>query len=479
MTDGMQNTPPMVAAVEAGIGNAEVHAVGFGTEAQLDGALLSRLAADHNGIYTRANDGLELEKFFGLCFGNIFESGSLVDPIVVLKAGETESDDLAFDVCEEDRVTVIVGWNDPSVRLEGIVTTPGGAAIVAGAGVVVDSAATWWFTKVDLPYQTEREGTWHIRVRRLVVMHGEFGEGPTPEVRTFVSIVPSGGPKMRPIPPERRLYTGDRFTPKVALLYPNGTAPYAEVDATIEGPGAALGQLVGEHGLAEPDVSGEPIDAFHATLQAIAAASGGQLPLGSSVTTVALRDDGISDDGAMERDGIYGHPMDDLLKVEGTYSLHAVARYGDGCRGQRETTWSINVLPGIDPGRTGVVVSDDGPAPGGGHTGTITVTPRDKYGNPLGPGRGNLFEATPQPGSHVTGPVTDNGDGSYSVPVSWDPGSGGPGLVVSQPDRPPVPIGPAGPGAAAAPWWCQWWIPWLLLVLILLVVLLIVVSLVT
>lgn len=474
MTDGLENTAPLVAAVEGMLGTTEVHAVGFGTEAQLDGALLNRLAADHGGIYTRANDGLELEKFFGLCFGNIFESGSLVDPIIVLKEGQPESGALPFDVCEEERVTVIVGWNDPTVAVEAVITTPGGATVVAGAGVTIDSARTWWFAKVDLPYQGERAGAWQVRVRRKVVTGGEFEVERMPDLRTFVSIVPSGGPRIRPIPPSRRLYTGDRFTPKVALLYPNGTAPYAEVEATIEGPGVALGALVAEHGLTRPDVTGEPVDAFRSTLQAIAAESGGRLPVPLTSTTVKLHDDGVHDDGAMERDGIYGNPLDDVLRFEGTYVLRAVGRYGDGCRGQRETTWSLHVDPGVDPDRTEVALVDDRPSGTGGRVGSIRVTPRDRYGSPLGPGRRGLFEVSAQPASTVDGPVADNGDGSYTIPVRWDAG-GSPGLVVSQPGRPPVVLGPPAGTAMPAPWWCRWWIPWLLALLILLVLVLLVV----
>jgi len=269
---------------------------------------------------------------------------------------------------------------------------------------------------------------------------------------------------MRPILPTRRLYTGDRFTPKVALLYPNGTAPYADVTLTLEGPSVSLGELVSRHGLSAPQVANEPTDAFTATLQAIAAESGGQLPLGSSSVTGPLFDDGVHDDGAMERDGIYGNPLDDLLKFEGTYMFHAVATYGDGCRGRREATWSVHVEPGIDPGRTGVEVADGGPGPGGTRIGTIRFTPRDKYGNMLGPGRGDRFEVTPQPGTTVTGPVADKGDGSYNVPVGWESASGGPGLIIVQPERAPAPI--AVP--TKVPWWCRHpWLIWLLVAAVL------------
>jgi hypothetical protein len=147
-------------------------------------------------------------------------------------------------------------------------------------------------------------------------------------------------------------------------------------------------------------VASEPTDAFTATLQAIAVESGGQLPLGSSTRTVPLFDDGVHDDGAMERDGIYGNPLDDVLKFEGTYMLHAVATYGDGCRGRREATWSVHVELGIDPGKTSVEVVETGTRPDGGRTGTVRLTPRDAYGSPLGPGRGDRFDVTPQPGKN-------------------------------------------------------------------------------
>jgi hypothetical protein len=90
------------------------------------------------------------------------------------------------------------------------------------------------------------------------------------------------------------------------------------------------------------------------------------------------------------------------------------------------------VEPGIDPSTTTVTSNVSG------GTGTITVVPKDKYGNNLGPGRGDGISITGAPGTTVTGPVRDNGDGSYTVPVNWDPSAGSPGVVIGQPDRPPV-----------------------------------------
>jgi hypothetical protein len=178
-----------------------------------------------------------------------------------------------------------------------------------------------------------------------------------------------------------------------------------------------------------------------------------------------LFDDGAHDDGAMESDGVYANPIGDLLRFEGSYTFHAVATYGETCHGRREAMWSLNVDLGIDSGQTDVRLVDS----------TIRFTPRDRYGSPLGPGRSGSFVVTAQPGSQVTGPVSDNGDGSYNAPVTWE--GDGPSVAITQPDRPSVSIAPTPPGQAPGTR-CPRWLCWLLglLALMLLIVLIIVLS---
>ena len=54
LTDGLENTPPMVADEEGALGNAfHVEAIGFGTEASLDGRLLTNLTSEHRGSSSR------------------------------------------------------------------------------------------------------------------------------------------------------------------------------------------------------------------------------------------------------------------------------------------------------------------------------------------------------------------------------------------------------------------------------------------
>src|SRR5215213_9538441 len=80
MTDGLQNTPPMVEMIIDQLTGIDINVIGYGTESSLDGELLSNLARDHNGLYTRAMSPLHLKKFFSIAFGNIFEAGTALDP---------------------------------------------------------------------------------------------------------------------------------------------------------------------------------------------------------------------------------------------------------------------------------------------------------------------------------------------------------------------------------------------------------------
>ena len=237
-------------------------------------------------------------------------------------------------------------------------------------------------------------------------------------------------------------------------------------------PDTSIGNVLTREKLhAAATVDGDTIPAPQATLAALEAASGKPV-VGYTEQTFKLEDDSASTEGKFESGGVLGLPIDDLLKAEGSYTFHAKATYAQGqCTAQRELVWSVHVDTGIDPGRTDTTTTVTSPG-----VGTIVLVPRDRYGNNVGPGRGGDIVVTPTPGTTVTGPISDNGDGSYTVPVSWDPGLPGPGVVVGQPGRPPVVIGQPGGGEGEDEdlWWKI-----LVAVLILIIVVLVIVLLLT
>jgi hypothetical protein len=435
LTDGLQNTAPMIESVEGSLMSTKLCVIGFGSDADIDGPLLSRLAREHGGQFTRAIDGLTLRKFFGLCFGNIFETGALGDPDFILRASQKESDPHQFSVCGEERITLILGWDHPTTPLRAHIKTPSGR-LVSEEDTETARGRTWVFWRIPLPYGGERDGTWRFIIDR--VPNGrEFPPSPT-DVRYFFLVVASGGPKLTYLGGPRHVYTGDPIDPWVGLHYGNRTAPMAHVELTVEAPTIALGHLVTDAGLRPPAISPDAVDAFHATLQAIQLQAGGVLPIPTSTTKFPLFDDGDHQDGAMEPDGIYNNRLKDLTCVEGTYQFRAKATYGEECPATREAFWSIHVEPGIDANHSSVTLEGVADRPDGRH-GVLVIVPRDRYANPLGPGRRDVFTVSPLPGVNVTGSVKDRMNGSYAVDIVWDASTTEvPGVLIHQPDRNPT-----------------------------------------
>src|SRR5262249_51209936 len=155
-----------------------------------------------------ADTNLKLQKFFALAFGNIFEAGLLMDPEFLLAQGQTTAAPVPFEVCEEETITIVVGWDTPDAGLLIELTTPAGTTVTsASAGVQSAASRTWNFLRVPLPHAGERDGTWKVTVFRL----GGGGEfpAPLPAVRYFINVVVSGGAVLRRMPDARKYYTGD------------------------------------------------------------------------------------------------------------------------------------------------------------------------------------------------------------------------------------------------------------------------------
>jgi hypothetical protein len=441
LTDGLQNTKPMVSDV-TGLDGIQIHAIGLGSESNLDGALLSDLAAKHSGQYFRAGGGLSLEKFFSSAFGNIFEAGILFDPEFDLPADQTSGTPVPFRVCGEETITAVAGWDhaDQSLFLE--VTTPAGATITSSSATVESaSGITWTFLRIPLPIGGERNGLWKVNVFRPRGT-GEFPP-PLPALRYFLNVIPLGGPKLLFAPEPKPYYTGDRVQPLAMVRQDNGGWPdNLSVSLIVTRPDTSVGNVLSASGLdAATVIGGDGMPPRQATLQAIEKSTG--KPVAKYIDqTFDLSDDAASN-SCFEGGGTFGKVFDDLLVVEGNYTFHAKAAYGEDCAGMREASWSVHVDIGIDSGKTTVTTTPLPPGPDGGDRVHLTFTPRDKYGNLLGPGRGDSFTLKPQPGSKPDGPVVDNGDGSYGVDVSNDPNSLGPPRVgIVQPGRPPAVIGP-------------------------------------
>ncbi len=446
LTDGLENTPPMIANVNAALAGTDLCAIGFGTESNLNGDLLTRLTRAHNGLYARAANGLQLKKFFALCFGDIFEAGTLLDPEYFLPASQMSGEPVQFSVCEETSVTVIVGWDQPEASLYFTLRMPDGTFVnLADQQVEMSAGQTWVFARLPLPHLGQQSGAWEVVVRRPG--GGEFPP-PAIEAHFFVNITADGGPKMRRYEDRTAWFTGHTFNPLVILQDENGVLPPgATVQVTVRKPSAGLGNILAKAGLRQPAAQGgDTLPGRFATLQALESQQGRPI-MDFTEETFELFNDTRNGLGTFEPTPVFGRLLTDLLRYEGNYTFHAKATFGEGCTGSRELLWSIHVDTGIDPTRTDVVITVTATLPDGRQNVTVTFTPRDTYGNLVGPGRPDAMDLTGVVGTTVTGGIEDHGDGSYSVEVIYDPAAGNsPGLVVTQPDGTPVVVAPSGSG---------------------------------
>jgi hypothetical protein len=345
LTDGLQNTAPMIDDVSGQLGPTQIFIVGYGDDSNLNGPLLTRVAREHGGLFIRANHGLAVRKFFGLSFGNIFKTGSIVDPEFDLPTNTAVGTIVECPVFEETELTALVGWDRPIGAVAVRIIAPDGTVIEATtSGTASDTGATWSFVRVPLPFAGNREGKW------LVVPYRPQLRGREPvALRYFVTVIADGGPRFYPLRPDGHVDVGDPMPILAALHYPDRTTPPAEVDVTVTAPTVSLRDILSAYGPAPAGTGPDPVNSWTATLQLAAAANGGQLPVAPITRTFHLFDDGDHGDGAMEPDGIYGLVVDDLTKVDGTYEFQAVARYGSQLQGRRETTWSVTVGLKDDP----------------------------------------------------------------------------------------------------------------------------------
>jgi von Willebrand factor type A domain/Trypsin-like peptidase domain len=429
LTDGLQNTPPLIADV-AGLDGINISAVGFGPASNLNGALLTELSETHNGIYMRAGDGLDLKKFFSLAFGNIFASGALLDPPGRLKTGDKESKPIRFNVCGETVITIVVGWDKADAELAITVKTPGGATITgSSSGVEHAAGRTWAFLRIKLPHGGERNGAWSVTVGRSGF--GSVGAGP---IDYFVNVIAGGSAKLRRWPGRDLYFTGEAINPVVRLA--GGDIRHAKVSLTVTRPAASVGTILARANKPRPPAAqkGEPIPSLQTTMLAIEKSTRKPI-VDYTEHRFELSSDPVQTNVTARGAGLHGTVLTDFLNVEGTYTFHAVATYGKDCVSSRELQWSVEVEVGVDQTKSDVKITTGATLPDKKKLITVVIVPRDAFGNHVGPGRPNAFTVTGTPGTTLTGAVRDNGDGSYTVGGVNDPKVGKPGLVLARPVR--------------------------------------------
>ncbi len=431
LTDGLQNRPPFIQEV-TGLDGISINAIGFGEASSLNGALLTELSETHNGLYMRAGDGLDLKKYFALAFGNIFASGTLLDPQGRLRAGDKESKPIRFSVCGEKVITIVAGWDRDGAKLAINVKTPGGATITATTPGIEDATGrTWAFLRIRLPHGGERNGMWTV-----VLSREESGGARV--LNYFVNVVAGGGARLTRWPGRDLYHTGDLINPTVRLAGGDGFPKDAKVRLTVMRPNASAGTILTKAKKPQRPAaqSGDTIPARYTTMLALEKSSRKPI-VDYSEHRFELTPNAVQGVMNVRSTGLHGAVLKDFLNVEGTYTFHAVATYAKakGCVSSRELQWSVEVELNIDQGKSDVNVTPGPTRPDRKKTAVFVITPRDSFGNHVGPGRPDGFTVTGAAGVTLEGAVRDNGDGSYSVTGIVEPGTRKPAVVLGNAER--------------------------------------------
>jgi hypothetical protein len=412
LTDGMENIPPTIAAVEPAIlaAGTEVYAIGFGQPQDINAQALSTLAASSNGKFFVSDDPLILRKNFIQILADAFRQNMAADPVVELSQGQVVEIPVWITDCER-RISFVLNWDEPTALIEMNVQAPDGTIFTPSAPlsnqlVRYGQRPGYRYYQIAFPplepgsgqvIGPARAGKWVMRISPIQ-LH-------TPTQRCTTSVFVETDLEMR-----ASLKTFDADSPihAVVELVHQGGPPVnsAQVRLTVTAPTRSVSQIV------------TPAELKNALeVQAVSDSTGM-----SSVSRVLITLRNRMKTVIPTRTSEYGLP----LKGEGLYTIDLPPPHLDGvyqftfqaigqaCNGtfERYTSFSRYIGRKAATQNTTITVT---PVGAGGVI--VKLIPHDSQNLPLGPGREASIQATVD-GGKVLG-VLDNLDGSYSIQAIW------------------------------------------------------------
>jgi len=236
------------------------------------------------------------------------------------------------------------------------------------------------------------------------------------EENWFVDVFGSSLGKLSPHRQKTRWKTGEVPVASVRMLpsyIRRGGWDHVDARVEVEYPRIGEGTLLARAGLRDARrVNGETIDPRAAALSAIT------IPTATAV--FPLNDEGNGAD-AHPKNGVWSGELYGLGRTDGVYKLRYILDLtANGCTTRRELTDNIYVEVGVDPKTTKVTV-DSHPRNDGWTVNRVALTPVDRLGNPLGPGRLTGVSCRPADSCKVASQLKDDGKGGYAIDVASAP----------------------------------------------------------
>jgi von Willebrand factor type A domain len=421
VTDGMQNTAPLIEPTASGfLGLAPIsgfpqelrkrfvpiQTIGFGTPAAVDETLLKNISFETSGVsYISANATTMFDvlgmTLIALLKGNSASMG-LVHHDTMTGKGPSGPQPVIIDHSAQ-RVVFSVQWAPPTrFALDLEVFRPNGTAAVPDSAEKTPQGSfqTFNIKPGDL-------GTWTVRVKRGI------DQAPNPVPYTLSAIILERHLDYTLSVAPGRAATGDTLNISAIVDWDGkrlAGLPAGAIRVRVQRPPASLGTIL--HDQRFPDKS----------------SGNTTTPTGDILTPYDRKLDALTNDGLLKRvtpadvatidlkeqsPGVYAGTFDQTT-VAGSYGFEAVLdwdieRTGHVHRVERLEAF-VKIKP--DPAKTDVKVTRPDP-----RTVVFAVTPRDQFGNYLGPGYASLVKARLNSTGRIAGPTEPDQNGTYVFTV--------------------------------------------------------------
>jgi hypothetical protein len=437
VTDGKQNTAPLIGTIAEGMNTfltldpvaglnsqlrrrfVPIQTIAFGVPADVDQELLREISLETNGRTFVAVNASTMFNTFGQTLVGILK-GNTVSTVLTRNdtmtgPGPGAPQPLAIDR-GVPRFVVSLQWAPP---MDGVldveVLRPGGGVATPASITRLPQASILRF---DI--KPEEAGDWAVRVTRAQSTAAQ--DIPY----TLTAFVVEEKLEYRLDFGDETISTGDTVNMRVNVSYdgkPLDKLPPNAIRVRVHRPAEALGTILHRTPSPDPDGGATPAPGgdvrtpYDRKLARLTTAALVERVMPRPVETIAL----VNQSG-----GVYSGTFSGTT-VPGAYAFEVLLDWTDPRTGHvlREERVETNVK--IRPVAVPVTV-----APGDGDRVLVAVTPRDRFGNFLGPGYGDRVRATlTGPGTISTTPVDRDQTGTYVFTVSDLPAGQTPNVTVT------------------------------------------------
>jgi hypothetical protein len=435
VTDGKQNTAPLIAPAGSGFlaltpvaGLASelrqrfipIQSIGFGTPGAVDGELLTKLALETSGVSYIGVNAATMFDNLAFTLISILKGNTAALAFrhhdVMTGSGPSAAQPVIVDASAR-RAVFSVQWAPPRVNaLDLEVLGPDGNVVKPDSASKTPQSSLQSFNmdRGDL-------GTWHVRVRRPKnLASASAAQVPYTVHVYFVERHLDFSVNVDSAP----VATGDPITLRARLSWngkPLEKLPAGAIKVRVLRPSEGLGTVLRRTRTKEgaATVGGDTVSAYDRKLAGLSKADLKRV-MPADVETITL---------VHEKNGVYRGTFSGT-SVPGLYAFEALLDWDDPRTGhvRREERVETHVKVRLDPAATQVVASAN-------VRGVVTfrVTPRDRFGNFLGPGYASQLRAKLRGAGRLDAkpPVDREETGTYLFTVRDVPEGQTPTLTVT------------------------------------------------